>query len=80
VDLTQADLQAWINDCVNAHASRSLLKGLMLHVRAIFKHARKKKIVSENPAEGLRAKSKVRPSERYLSIDECRRLLAVLSG
>src|SRR5207245_11038561 len=48
--------------------------------RAIFKHARKKKIVLENPTEDLRAKSKKRASERYLSVEECQRLLSALTG
>ena len=80
VDLTEPMLQSWINEYVTAGASRSLLKGVLLHTRAIFKHARKAKIIADNPAEGLRAKSKQKPSERYLSVRECRRLLAELSG
>ncbi len=79
-DVTEADLQSWVNEYVNNGASRSLLKGLLLHVRAIWKHARKRKIIVDNPTEDLRAKSKKRPSERYLSVDECRRLLSVLGG
>jgi integrase len=65
---------------VNASVSKSLLKGLLLHTRAIWKHARKKKIITENPTEDLRAKSKRRVSERYLSIDECQRLLSELTS
>jgi integrase len=79
-EISEVDLQRWINSYVNAGASQSLLKGLLLHTRAIWKHARKKKIITENPTEDLRAKSKRRVSERYLSIDECQRLLAVLVG
>jgi len=79
-EITETDLQRWINSYVNARASQSLLKGLLLHTRAIWKYARKKKIMTENPTEDLRAKSKRRVSERYLSIDECQRLLAVLVG
>ena len=36
--------------------------------------------MAENPTEDLRAKSKVRVCERYLSIEECQRLLAQLRG
>jgi integrase len=79
-DLTETDLQSWINAYVNAGASKSLLKGLLLHTRAIWKHARKKKIITENPTEDLRAKSKRRVSERSLTLEECRRLLSVLMG
>ncbi len=68
------------NGYVNAGASRSILKGLLLHIRAIFKHARKAKLMTDNPTEDLRAKSKARTSERYLSLEECQRLLGVLTG
>ena len=44
VEILEADLQAWLNEYVNTGASRSLLKVLLLHIRAIFKHARKKKM------------------------------------
>jgi integrase len=79
-DLSETDLQGWLNDYVNAGASKSLLKGLLLHTRAIWKHARKKKTITENPTEDLRAKSKQRVCERCLTLDECRRLLSVLVG
>jgi hypothetical protein len=52
----------------------------LLHTRAIWKHARKRKIITENPTEDLRAKSKQRVSERYLTLDECRQLLSVLAS
>jgi integrase len=76
----ESELQAWLNVYVSAGASRSLLSNLLLHTRAVFKHARKKKIMTENPTEDLRAKSKKRVCERTLSLDECRRLLSVVSG
>jgi len=79
-EITEVDLQRWINGYVNAGASQSLLKGLLLHTRAIWRHSRKKKIITENPTEDLRAKSKRRVSERYLSVDECQGLLSVLAG
>ena len=37
--LSEADLQRWINEYVDAYASRSLLKGLLLHLRGIWKLA-----------------------------------------
>jgi integrase len=79
-DLTETDLQGWINGYVNAGASKSLLKCVLLHTRSIWKLARKKKILTENPTEDLRAKSKRRVCERYLTVDECRQLLSVLVG
>jgi integrase len=53
---------------------------LKLHLRATFKHARRQGIIVEDPTEDLRAKSKRRVCERYLSMDECRRLLSVFIG
>jgi integrase len=79
-DLSETELQSWVKGYVNAGASKSLLKGLLLHTRAIWKRARKKKITTENPTEDLRAKSKQRVCQRYLTVDECRRLLSVLVG
>src|SRR3954454_7465609 len=55
-----------LNHYVNAGVSRSLLKGLLLHARAVFKLARKKKITAET-LNDLRAKSKSRVSERFLT-------------
>jgi integrase len=80
VDVTETDLQGWINDFVNAGASRSLLKGLLLHTRAIWKRAHKQQIVLRNPTTDLRAKSKQPVCERYLSVDECQQLLSALYG
>ena len=65
--VSEMELQRWLNEHVKAGASQSLLKKLLLHVRSIFKHARKCKIMVENPTEDLRAKSKKRVCERYLS-------------
>jgi len=79
-DLTEADLQAWLNTYIDSGASRSMLKCLLLHLRGTFKLARKKKIMADNPTEDLRARSRRRPSERYLSLEECQRMLSVLTG
>jgi integrase len=79
-DVEEGELQAWLNGYVSTGASRSLLSNLLLHIRSVFKHARKKKIMTENPTEDLRAKSKKRVCERALSLDECQRLLAVVTG
>ncbi len=77
-DVSETELQSWLNRHVNAGASPSLLKKLLLHVRGIFKHARKRKIMVDNPTEDLKARSKRRSCERYLTVAECRQLLSVL--
>jgi integrase len=79
-DVSEAELQAWLNKHVNAGASQSLLKKLLLHTRAIFKHARKRKIMVDNPTEDLKARSKRRPCERHLTLAECQQLLSALAG
>lgn len=79
-DLYEAHLQGWLNEYVDGGASRSMLRCLLLHVRGTFKLARKNKVISDDPTEDLKAKSKKRPSERYLSVDECQHLLAALTG
>jgi hypothetical protein len=42
-DLSEPDIQAWLNSYVGRGSSRSLLKALLLHVRAIFKLAAEEK-------------------------------------
>ncbi len=82
-DVDEAELQGWLNwlnEYVSSGSSKSLLKGLLLHTRAVWKHARKRKIMTENPTEDLRAKSRKRPSERTLTMDECQRLLSAVTG
>lgn len=80
VSVEESELQAWLNVYVSAGASRSLLSNLLLHTRAVFKHARKKKIMTENPSQDLRAKSRKRVSERTLNLDECHKLLSGAVG
>ncbi len=79
-ELTLVGLQGWINAYVEAGRSRSLLKGLVYHTRAILEHAIDKEIIKRNPARKLRAKSKRRVCERALSVEECRALLSAVTG
>jgi len=79
-DLSEGDLQGWINEYVDKGASKSMLKALLLHLRGIWKHARKSKIIIDNPTADLRARSKWRSAERFLSVEECQRLLSALTG
>jgi integrase len=57
---------------------------MLLYMRNIFDHAVVKKIIQANPARNpgyrLKAKSRKQVSERYLSLDECQRLLLAVSG
>lgn len=49
VGLTEVELKTWINDFVKAGASQSLVKKLLRHIRAIWKHALRQKIWSTIP-------------------------------
>lgn len=80
VGLTEVELKTWINDFVKAGASQSLVKKLLRHIRAIWKHALRQKILVNNSTVDLRAKSKKQVCERYLCVDECQRLLSALKG
>ena len=84
VELTEIELQQFLNEHVSVDASRSKLSKMLLYIRNIFDHAVMKKIIAANPARNpgyrLKAKSRKYVSERYLSLDECRRLLSAVSG
>ena len=77
VELTEIELQRFLNDHVATGASRSKLSKMLLYMRNILDHAVMKKIIAANPARNpgyrLKAKSRKQVSERYLSLDECRR-------
>ena len=84
IELTEIELQQFLNEHVAAGASRSELSKMLLYMRNILDHAVMKKILAANPARNpgyrLKAKSRRQVSERYLSFDECRLLLSVVSG
>jgi len=84
IELTEIELQQFLNDHVASGASRSKLSKLLLYLRNILDHAVMKKIIGSNPARNpgyrLKAKSKKAVSERYLSIEECQRLLSAVTG
>jgi integrase len=84
VELTEIELQQFLNEHIATGASRSKLSKMLLYMRNVLDHAVMKKILAANPARNpgyrLKAKSRKQVSERYLSLDECRRLLSVVSG
>jgi integrase len=83
-ELTEIDLQQFLNEHVVAGASRSKLSKLLLYLRSILDYAVMKKLIPANPARNpgyrLKAKSRKTVSGRYLSMEECQRLLSVVSG
>jgi integrase len=84
IELTEIELQRFLNEHVASGASRSKLSKLLLYLRNILDHAVMKKVtvtnVARNPGYRLRAKSRKMVSQRYLTIEECQRLLAVVVG
>jgi integrase len=80
IELTEIDLQQFLNEHVASGASRSKLSKLLLYLRNILDHAVMKNIVARNPGYRLKAKSRKAVSQRYLSIEECRRLMAAVGG
>ena len=83
-DLTEIELQQFLNEHVSAGASQSKLAKVLLYVRNILDYAAMKKIIMANPARNpgfrLRAKSRKTASQRYLEMEECRRLLCAVTG
>ena len=84
IDITEIELQQFLNEHVSAGASRSKLAKLLLYLRNILDHAVMKKIIPANPARNpgyrLKAKSHKPVSQRYLRMEECQRLLSVVVG
>lgn len=84
VELTEIELQQFLNEHVSTGASRSKLAKTLLYLRNILDHAVMKKVILMNPARNLgyrlRAKSRKGVSDRYLTMDECQRLLSVVFG
>jgi len=83
-DLTAVDIQSFVNRMVQRNASQSLLQKAVTHLRAILDLAEEVGMIKRNPMRSrtvrIEYKSRKRKTERYLSLDECRRLLASVSG
>jgi site-specific recombinase XerD len=50
VEITEIELQQFLNEHISAGASRSKLSKMLLYIRNIFDHAAVKKIIQANPA------------------------------
>jgi integrase len=83
-ELTAVEIQIFINGMVRNNASHSLLVKAVAHLRAILDLAQELNLIIRNPMRGytvkLEYKSQKQKSECFLSLDECRALLAELSG
>jgi integrase len=80
-EITRSEVQQALNDIASngRSQSESLIKKCLTHIRAVFDMAIDDELLERNPAPAK--KIKLPPtrsaSERFLSFEECRRLLAV---
>lgn len=79
-EVTFLELQGTINRLMQSGASYSLLHKVVTFTRAIFDIAVELDIIGKNPAKKLEFKSQKVKSRRFLTLEECRRLLSKLQG
>ncbi len=79
-ELTDAELQRFINGYVEIGSSVSLLSKLTTHLRAILNVAVDRRLIDRNPARNLKAKSRKRRCNLSHSSEECGALYMGVSG
>jgi integrase len=79
-ELSDSELQRFINGFVEKKSSRSLLGKLVMFLRAILNTAMDKGLLDRNPARKLKAKSRKRASNLAHTLEECDRVLSHVSG
>ncbi len=79
-ELSDSELQRFVNAYVEQGASRSFLAKLGLFLRAVLNRAVDRDLIPHNPARKLRAKSRKRACNLAHTLEECDLLLAQVSG
>jgi integrase len=79
-ELSDSELQRFVNVYVEQQASRSFLAKLGLFLRAILNRAADRDLIQHNPARKLRAKSRKRACNLAHTLEECDLLLSQVSG
>lgn len=79
-ELTDGELQRFVNEYIERGSSRSLLSKLVMFTRAIFNEAVDRGLLERNPARKLRAKSRQRASSLSHTSEECAALFGATSG
>jgi integrase len=79
-ELSESELQRFINEYVEKESSQSLLTRLVTFLRAVLNLAVDRGLLERNPARKLRAKSRKRASNLAHTLEECDLLLAQVSG
>ena len=77
--LKKSDVQQAINDIAADPKSRSksCVSKCLTHIRAVFNFAIEDELLEKNPALNVEMPPTRRPSERFLTLQECKRLLEV---
>jgi integrase len=78
-ELKKSDVQQALNDIAAdpASQSRSIVEKCLTHVRAVFDFAIEDELLERNPTLKVELPLTRRPSERFLTLEECQRLLDV---
>jgi hypothetical protein len=79
-ELSEPELQRFINEYIEKESSQSLLTRLVTFLRAILNLAVDRGLLDRNPARKLKAKSRKRASSLAHTLEECDLLLAQVSG
>jgi integrase len=79
-ELSDSELQRFINEYIEKESSRSLLSKLVTFLRAVLDTAVDRKLIDRNPARKLKAKSRKRSCNLAHTLEECDLLLAQVSG
>jgi len=78
--VTDAELQRFLNVYVEKDSSSSLLGKLIRYLRAVFNVAVERRLIDRSPATRLKARSRKKPSERTHTLQECSAILAQVAG
>ena len=79
-ELTDSELQHFVNGYVERGSSASVLSKLTMYLRAILDAAFDRGLIERNPARKLRAKSRKRASNLSHTAEECGALFAAVAG
>lgn len=79
-ELSEAELQRFLNQYVEKGSSSSLLSKILRYMRAVLNMAVDRKLIEQSPARKLKARSRKRVCELNHTLDECDALIAQLSG
>ncbi|MBZ5611451.1 MAG: tyrosine-type recombinase/integrase [Acidobacteriia bacterium] len=79
-EVSESELQHFINEYIEKQSSRSLLAKLGMFLRAILNVGIDRGLIERNPARKLKAKSRKRACNLSHTPDECAALLGAVSG